>query len=277
MGFTWLTNTLKTCYVFHASYLSHSYERQQAELFYVINILRCNNTLSMNSLLHNQLVRGFKSAPLAMSYEEMQAEKGFSYTIALPRIRWPRSISSRTFTYFTLLALVLVWFVTPIGHLTTPFFATHFFHYPFTTFNTREIASLTTEFYELLSQMGQFAPATIKYPPHLHPSINVKFAKSLGMAPQVVDLIQKLPYVESNGRIWLFEGIFADFREDEDLESSRDPFSVNPDGWSYYSERGPYMRPWQVALNAAGNHGAVLLLDTWTSKSFVTASMFTLD
>ena len=231
----------------------------------------------MTFLLHNQLVRGFESPPSNMSYEEMQAEKGFSPTMALPRIRWLRPISSRTFTYLAFLAIVLMSFVPPIRHLTTPFFATHFCHYPFTTFNAREIASLVTEFYELLSQMGQFPPATIKYPPHLHPPINVKFAKSLGMAPQVVDLIQKLPYVESNGRIWLFEGLFADFREDEDLESSRDPFGVNPDGWSYYSERGPYMRPWQVALNAVGYHGAVLLLDTWTSKSFDTASVGTQD
>ena len=229
----------------------------------------------MTSLLHNQLVHGFKSRPPAMSYEEMQAEKGFSPTMALPRIRWLRPTSSRTLTYLAFLALVLMSFVTPIRHLTTPFFATHFCRYPFTTFNSREIASLMTEFYELLSQMGQFPPATIKYPPHLRPSINVKFAKSLGMAPQVVDLIQKLPYIESNGRIWLFEGIFADFREDEDLESSRDPFGVNPDGWSYYSERGPYMRPWQVALNAVGNHGAVLLLDTWTSKSLDAAKLCT--
>ena len=229
----------------------------------------------MTSLLHNQLVRGFESYPSAMSYEEMQAEKGFSHTVALPRIRWLRPVWSKTFSYLSFLAIVLVVFVTPIRHLTTPFFATHFCHYPFTTYNTKEIASLMTEFYELLSQMGQFPPATIKYPPHLHPPVNSKFAKSLGMAPQVVDLIQKLPYIESNGRTWLFEGIFADFREDEDLESSRDPFGVNPDGWSYYSERGPYIRPWQVALNAVGNHGAVLLLDTWTSKSFDIASICT--
>ena len=238
-----------------------------------LHLRRCDNTLSMTSLLHNQLVRGFESRPSAMSYEEMQAEKGFPHTVALPRIRWLRPVWSRTFSYLAFLAVVLVVFVTPIRHLTTPFFATHFCHYPFTTYNTKEIASLMTEFYELLSQMGQFPPATIKYPPHLHPPVNAKFAKSLGMAPQVVNLIQKLPYIESNGRTWLFEGIFADFREDEDLESSRDPFGVNPDGWSYYSERGPYMRPWQVALNAVGNHGAVLLLDTWTSKSFDTGSV----
>ena len=231
----------------------------------------------MASLLHNQLVRGFGSRPSAMSYEEMQAEKGFSPTMALPRIRWPRPTSYSVFTYLAVLAIVFMSFISPIRHLTTPFFATHFSYYPFTTFNARETASLMTEFYELLSQMGQFPPATIKYPPHNHPPVNVKFAKSLGMAPQVVDLIQKLPYIESTGRIWLFEGIFADFREDEDLESSRDPFGVIPDGWSYYSERGPYMRPWQVALNAVGNHGAVLLLDTWTSKSFDTAVVCTQD
>ena len=220
----------------------------------------------MNSVLHNQFVRGLGAPPSPMGYEEMQAEKGFSYNVSLPRFRWRRPYWARNCTYLALLTVVLVYVITPIRHLTTPFFATYFFYYPLTTFDAEEIASLTTEFYELLSHMGQFAPETIKYPPHLHPPINVKFAESLGMASQVLDLIQKLPYVEGGGRPWLFEGEFADFRESDDLESSRDPFGAKPDAGSYYSERGPYMRPWQVALNAAGNHGTVFLLDTWTSK-----------
>ena len=199
-----------------------------------------------------------------MSYEELQAEKGLP--CRPPRVRW-RSLSYRRHRnyYMTCVAIIILCIFTPIRDLTRPFFATYFFHYPITTFNAAEIASLTTEFYEILSKMGQFPPETIKYPPH-NPPINANFAKSLGMAPQVIDLLQRLPYVDGNDRAWLYDAEFADFRYNDQLEQSRDPFHVKPDGRSYYSERGPYMRPWQVALNAVGDNGAVFLLDTWTSE-----------
>ena len=204
-----------------------------------------------------------------MSYEASQAEKGLHLTPprARTRVRAPSLSYRRRRTYYlTCLALIVLLILTPLRNLTTPFFATYFFYYPFTTFNAAEIASLTTEFYETLAKMGQIPPETINYPPQKNHTINVRFAKSLGMAPQVIELLQRLPYVEGNGRVWLLDGEFADFRELDDLEQSRDPFHAKPDGWSYYSERGPYMRPWQVALNAVGNYGAVFLLDTWTSE-----------
>ena len=199
-----------------------------------------------------------------MNYEELQAEKGLSYSP--PRAR-RRSLSYRRHRnhYITCVAVIVFCVLTPVRYLTRPFFATYLFHYPITTFNAVDIAILTTEFYEVLSKMGQFPPEAIKYPPHT-PPVNVQFAKSLGMAPQVIDLLQRLPYVEGNDRAWLFESQFADLRYNDQLEQSRDPFHTKPDGWSYYSEKGPYMRPWQVALNAVGAHGAVSLLDTWTSK-----------
>lgn len=199
-----------------------------------------------------------------MSYEELQAEKGLP--CSPPRVR-RRSLSNHRHRnyYMTCVAIITLCIFTPIRHLTRPFFATYFFHYPITTFNAAEIASLTTEFYEILSKMGQFPPETIKYPPQ-NPPIDANFAKSLGMAPQVIDLLERLPYVEGNDRAWLYDAEFADFRYKDQLEQSRDPFHVKPDGWSYYSERGPYLRPWQVALNAMGDHGAVFLLDTWTSE-----------
>ncbi|KAL2047859.1 hypothetical protein ABVK25_011268 [Lepraria finkii] len=203
-----------------------------------------------------------------MNYEELQAEKGLP--CGPPRVR-RRSLSNRRHRnyYITCVAIITLWIFTPIRHLTRPFFATYFFHYPVTTFNAAEIASLTTEFYEILSKMGQFPPETIKYPPQ-NPPINANFAKSLGMAPQVIDLLERLPYVEGNDRAWLYDAEFADFRYKDQLEQSRDPFHVKPDGWSYYSERGPYLRPWQVALNAMGDHGVVFLLDTWTNRISLT-------
>lgn len=207
------------------------------------------------------------------NYEEMQAEKGTQYIITIPRFRYRKASIRRYVISTTCLILLVLYASTPIGHLATPFFAMFVCRHPFTTFDVAETASIVTYFYQLLAKMGQFAPEIIKYPPHLDPAINITLAKSLGMAPQVIDLLQQLPYLDGYGgnedEQWVYYGTFADFRDDSNLEQSRDPLFASPDQWSYYSENGPYMRPWHMALNQLGNHGAVLLLDTWTNRILV--------
>ncbi|KAI9837972.1 MAG: hypothetical protein M1819_006126 [Sarea resinae] len=132
-----------------------------------------------------------------------------------------------------------------------------------------EIAGLMGEWYELLAKMRYFSPSEIAYPPHVSPAINTSLAAELGMGRQAVSLLQLLPYMGCcRGEDWplICSGSFADFRDDDDLVRSRDPmFNGHEDytsGWDL--ETGPYMRPWHVALNQMGNHGAVLLLNTRT-------------
>ena len=140
------------------------------------------------------------------------------------------------------------------------------------------------EFYQLLAKMQylDLGEGTIDYPPHIDPdrSINSTLAAQLGMAPEAIQLLQRLPYVAAPVR-WnpgaedpefILYGRFADFRNDEELEESRDPLYAGVDprdesvGWD--DEYGPYMQPWYVPLSLLGNHGVVLILNMKDRKLY---------
>ena len=129
-------------------------------------------------------------------------------------------------------------------------------------FDPHEIASLVGNYYHLLARMRYFPHSFIKHPPH-NPAIDVPFAQSLGLEPQVIELLQLLPYVEGVGSEdeFILWGSFADFRSNGDLLQSRDPDYVSPEG-GYEEERGEYVLPWVLTLNDCGNHGSIMYLDT---------------
>lgn len=99
------------------------------------------------------------------------------------------------------------------------------------SFDPSEISKLLGDYYELLCRMHYFPRTHIKYPPH-SPAINRTHAESLGLEPQVTDLLEKLPYVEgiNNEDEFIMGGSFADFRKEETLEQSRDPDFASPQG-----------------------------------------------
>ncbi|KUJ16033.1 uncharacterized protein LY89DRAFT_783263 [Mollisia scopiformis] len=129
-------------------------------------------------------------------------------------------------------------------------------------FDPRQIARLLSEYYELMARMRYFSPDLIKYPPH-DPPIDVAFAQSLGLEPQVIELLQVLPYVEGlhNEDEFILGGSFADFRKNRVLEQSRDPDFACPQG-DYEEENGKYVMPWVLVLNECGNHGSIMYFDT---------------
>lgn len=129
-------------------------------------------------------------------------------------------------------------------------------------FDPHEIASLLGNYYHLLARMRYFPHSVIKHPPH-NPPIDVPFAQSLGLEPQVIELLQLLPYVEGlgNEEEFILWGSFADFRDNGVLMQSRDPDYVSPEG-GYEEERGQYVLPWVLTLNSCGNHGSIMYLDT---------------
>lgn len=123
---------------------------------------------------------------------------------------------------------------------------------------------------------------TIDYSPHFDPnkSINSTLVAELGIAPEAIQLLQRLPYVAAPVR-WdhgagedefILYGRSADFRDDEQLVEPREPFcaSVNPRdesvGWDV--EYGRYMWPWYVPLSRPGNHGVVLMLNMENRKLY---------
>ena len=91
-----------------------------------------------------------------------------------------------------------------------------------TSYDPTEIVPLMTKYYELLARMRYFPSSSIKYPPHF-PVINVQLATSLGIEPQVISLLEQLPYAEGYGSEdeFIFGGSFADFRQDRILKRSR--------------------------------------------------------
>lgn len=129
-------------------------------------------------------------------------------------------------------------------------------------FDPHEIASLLGNYYQLLARMRYLPHSVIKHPPH-NPPIDVPFAQSLGLEPQVIELLQLLPYVEGlgNEEEFILWGSFADFRDNAVLMQSRDPDYVSPEG-GYEEERGEYVLPWMLTLNSCGNHGSIMYLDT---------------
>lgn len=110
--------------------------------------------------------------------------------------------------------------------------------------------------------MLYFPSSYIKYAPH-DPPIDVDLAKSYNLEPQVIELLQALPYVEGycNEDEFILGGSFADMRDPEVLKQSRDPGFCSPDG-GFDDENGEYVRPWELCINECGNGGPIIYLDT---------------
>ncbi|KAM0160359.1 hypothetical protein ACHAPG_003019 [Botrytis cinerea] len=129
-------------------------------------------------------------------------------------------------------------------------------------YDQQEIVTLITRYYELLAKMRYFPASYIKYAPH-DPPIDVDLAKSFDLEPQVIELLQALPYIEgySNEDEFILGGSFADMRSLDVLMQSRDPGFASPEG-GFDDENGEYMRPWEICINECGNHGTMMFLDT---------------
>jgi hypothetical protein len=130
-------------------------------------------------------------------------------------------------------------------------------------YNQEETVSLISRYYELLAKMRYFPESYIKYPPH-NPAIDLDLAKELNLEPQVIELLQALPYVEgySNEDEFILWGSFADMRDPSVLRQSRDPAYADPSSSEFDHPDGAYVRPWELVINECGNHGTVMYLNT---------------
>jgi hypothetical protein len=129
-------------------------------------------------------------------------------------------------------------------------------------FNPLEIVDLMTRYYQLLSRMRYFPESCIKHAPH-DPPVDAEFAACLGMEPQVIELLQLLPYVDGlhNEDEFIMHGSFADFRKRSVLEQSRDPKFIRPEK-GFDIENREYVRPWVLVVTECGNRGSVVYYDT---------------
>jgi len=141
--------------------------------------------------------------------------------------------------------------------------------------STDEVASLMTEFYELLAEMGYYEPAKIDRAPHTDPGINHEYAKEVGFSDKAVEMMLKLPYLNTELDVawmhgashveFLLYGTFIDFRLDENLLSSQDPlYILGNEQKGLNEDDGRYMKPDYIPLSALANHGTTMILNVET-------------
>lgn len=116
-----------------------------------------------------------------------------------------------------------------------------------------EVADGMLNIYQTLVRMRYLDAAWICEGPH--ELADHELYKSLGLDASIIYLYSILPYIDSHDpaapRDFYDGSYFADFRNAEDVEESREP--------SYNDEQ--LCRPWQTSLNRMVNHGGVLVYD----------------
>lgn len=134
-----------------------------------------------------------------------------------------------------------------------------------TPYNEDEIVSLVTELYELLVKLAYIDRDHIAWPPPGGHAINEDLCRELRVAPEVISLLKRLPYVDENCpySLHLFPNSEPlSYLQDSDVERSRDP-SAYPD-----SPRRDYILPHDIPLTGPGDEGPYLLLDIRESTVF---------
>lgn len=95
-----------------------------------------------------------------------------------------------------------------------------------TIYNPDEVVSLLTEFFELMVEMGHWPQGSIHHGPH---TIDMALGEELGYETQVLDLMQKLPYLDDNCNhinhdLRICDSVvFADYRTERALKAGRIP------------------------------------------------------
>lgn len=116
-----------------------------------------------------------------------------------------------------------------------------------------EVADLMLDIYRTLVRMRYLDSSWIIEGPHNIDDL-LPMYQSHGLDASIIYLYSILPYVESAwmGRIDFFQGSrFADFRDEANVETARDPF--------YADCEEEAMRPWMTPLSMLGNHRSVII------------------
>ncbi|KAK3669553.1 hypothetical protein LTR78_010553 [Recurvomyces mirabilis] len=129
---------------------------------------------------------------------------------------------------------------------------------------TTEVAQLMGGIYASLVAMRYIDSKGITYGPH---KMN-ETKPSKNMSPAIIQLYQKLPYVdgpEAGNFDFLLGSEFADFRKPEEAKEARDPFQRNPSSKAN-STNGRYVSPWQTPLVRIHGQGIILMYDVKTHR-----------
>ena len=122
--------------------------------------------------------------------------------------------------------------------------------------------TLLTEFFELIITMGYWLEGCIQRAPHVRKPINSALTLELGYEPQVVELMQKLPYLvdrtDYNETCVVSQSRFIDYRRDASLRKRRWPLVPHGDD----SVGHPPLDAWILLLVDPKWYGYVIYLDT---------------
>lgn len=134
-----------------------------------------------------------------------------------------------------------------------------------TPYNEDEIVSLVTKLYELLVKLAYIGRDHIRWPPPGGHAINEDLCRELQVAPEVISLLKRLPYVDEDCPYAL--DLFPNseplsYLQDSDVERSRDPAA------SPHRPRRDYILPHDIPLTGPGDEGPYFVLDVKESTFF---------
>ena len=132
------------------------------------------------------------------------------------------------------------------------------------SYNEETIVSQITTVYNLLLKLSYLPSDRISFPPQDGHSINEELCHSLHIAPQVISLMKKIPYViDGYHKPILWQSRAFEYLLDDEIRNGRDPelTGVVDDN----ELRLDFLRPWEVALTCWLDDGISVILDTKSS------------
>lgn len=134
-----------------------------------------------------------------------------------------------------------------------------------TPYSENEIIGLVTDLYNLLIKLAYISRDHIAWAPVGGHAINEDLCHELQIAPEVISLMKRLPYVDADCPYSLHllpNSEPLSYLEDSDVERSRDPAA--------YPERPrrDYMLPHDIPLTGPGDEGPYFVLDVRDSMLF---------
>jgi len=135
------------------------------------------------------------------------------------------------------------------------------------SYNENTIITQITTIYNLLLKLSYFTSDRVTFPPEGGHIINEELCHSLHLAPEVVSLMKKIPYVvDGYHKPIMWQSRAYEYLIDDEIRNGRDPEltgAANDD-----ELRMDFLRPWEVALTCWLDDGISVILDTKSSTFY---------
>jgi hypothetical protein len=135
------------------------------------------------------------------------------------------------------------------------------------SYNEETIITQITTIYNLLLRLNYLSPDRVTFPPEGGHIINEELCHSLHLAPGVISLMKKIPYVvDGYHKPIMWQTRAYEYLLDEEIRNGRDPEltgAVADD-----ELRMDFLQPWEVALTCWLDDGISVILDTKSSTFY---------